>query len=87
MREQGISDFEAPGYEAERKCASCRNRPKPTRIESNRPPVFGGVFGSHHGDADDCSLRDVFRGDGGTRTRDFLLAKQVLYQLSYVPLA
>jgi hypothetical protein len=25
------------------------------------------------------------RGDGGTRTRDFLLAKQVLYQLSYVP--
>jgi hypothetical protein len=24
-------------------------------------------------------------GDGGTRTRDFLLAKQVLYQLSYVP--
>ena len=28
----------------------------------------------------------VPRGDGGTRTRDFLLAKQVLYQLSYVPL-
>jgi hypothetical protein len=24
-------------------------------------------------------------GDGGTRTRDFLPAKQVLYQLSYVP--
>jgi hypothetical protein len=32
-------------------------------------------------------LADKFMagGDGGTRTRDFLLAKQVLYQLSYVP--
>jgi hypothetical protein len=26
-----------------------------------------------------------YGGDGGTRTRDILLAKQVLYQLSYVP--
>jgi hypothetical protein len=28
---------------------------------------------------------ETWSGDGGTRTRDFLLAKQVLYQLSYVP--
>ena len=43
-----------------------------------------GLVDSHRG-FDARQKSDLFGGDERTRTADPLLAKQVLYQLSYVP--
>jgi hypothetical protein len=55
------------------------------RFETAHPALFPGVTPSG------CDPRPLLpqrlkeRGDEGTRTPDILLAKQALYQLSYVP--
>ncbi len=46
-----------------------------TRPSPSTPAAYGAVNGADHETS----------GDDGTRTHDPLLAKQVLFQLSYVP--